>query len=445
MTEAEDTERENLYERHAKRLSPGKTVALIFVLWASFPSGVCADIETKIPITPKPVGSGARALGQSAFIAVADDATAASWNPAGLINLERPEVSFVGAWRSVEEAYSIADPRAFSSPESWSDSELNFMSYAQPCALGNTDVVLSVNYHQVYDFGVEFNLHQTHWLRSGTKLVIQNEGKSEGAVSAYTLAGGLSIPDYPQITVGGGINLYAQGLLNDYAWQIKKTKTITTYYESPTVSKFTHIETFDGFRAHNFTLGLLWDAYEEQENLLTFGLVYHTPFTAKVDWEIVYHQPNAPTYRPGIIDMDIDFPRSFGAGVNYRFSDSLSAALDVEWKEWSKYMQTSANGTETFPFNDDTLAYRLGFEHIRFPESTEQPVFALRGGAFYEPRPAWEEILSVYGLSVGLGWTFREQFSLDFAYQHRWAEEDLGNMDYEIKEDFLVASVIVYF
>jgi hypothetical protein len=35
---------------------------------------------------PVPVGSGARAMAMGgAFIATADDATAASWNPAGLI------------------------------------------------------------------------------------------------------------------------------------------------------------------------------------------------------------------------------------------------------------------------------------------------------------------------------------------------------------------------
>ena len=45
---------------------------------------------------PLPSGSGARALGAAgAFTAIADDATAASWNPAGLIQLERPEVSAV--------------------------------------------------------------------------------------------------------------------------------------------------------------------------------------------------------------------------------------------------------------------------------------------------------------------------------------------------------------
>src|SRR5262245_37475869 len=42
------------------------------------------------------VGSGARAWGMGgAFVAVADDATAATWNPAGLAILQRPEITLV--------------------------------------------------------------------------------------------------------------------------------------------------------------------------------------------------------------------------------------------------------------------------------------------------------------------------------------------------------------
>src|SRR5260370_7758382 len=44
-----------------------------------------------------PVGAGARGLGMGgAFIAVADDGTAASFNPAGLSQLRRTELAMVG-------------------------------------------------------------------------------------------------------------------------------------------------------------------------------------------------------------------------------------------------------------------------------------------------------------------------------------------------------------
>ena len=69
---------------------------------------------------PLPVGSGARAQGMGgAFIAVADDATAASWNPAGLVQVERPEVSLVGAYVDRKEDYSSDTTRKSATRETY--------------------------------------------------------------------------------------------------------------------------------------------------------------------------------------------------------------------------------------------------------------------------------------------------------------------------------------
>src|SRR5207344_3431549 len=52
------------------------------------------DLSGRTSLT---LGSGARAFGMGgAFLARADDATAASWNPAGLSYLRVPEVSLAG-------------------------------------------------------------------------------------------------------------------------------------------------------------------------------------------------------------------------------------------------------------------------------------------------------------------------------------------------------------
>ena len=64
--------------------------------------------QVGISSSPNPVGSGARAMGMGgAFIAIADDATAASWNPAGLIQLEKPELSIVGAYFNRKEEFFL--------------------------------------------------------------------------------------------------------------------------------------------------------------------------------------------------------------------------------------------------------------------------------------------------------------------------------------------------
>jgi long-subunit fatty acid transport protein len=377
-------------------------------------------------------------LGQSAFIAVADDATAASWNPAGLINLEKREASFVGIWKTHTNDLSSNNSDQLLEGDSWNVDEINFMSYAEPIEIDNSNIVLSVNYHQVYDLGFEYGL-------SATKS--SEETKSKGAISAYSIAGGLSLPSYPQIAVGGSFNWYNHSIQSGCIRRTEKRKwTYRTNRRTgevrTTVSGSN--ETLDDLSGYNFTFGFIWDLYEREENLLTLGLVYHTPYTAKVDQEVVRIEDGSETPPEPTNSLDIDFPLSLGAGVNYRFSDEFSAAFDVQRIDWSEFTYTGAVN----PPNEDVLAYRLGFEQLDLPEVAEEPVFALRGGAFYEPRPAWEEILPVYGLSAGLGWTFRERISIDFAYQYRWGEEELMmndvNFDYTIEEQIFVASIIIY-
>jgi hypothetical protein len=53
-------------------------------------------------------GKGARAAGMAyAFNAVADDATALSWNPAGIIQIKKPEIAFSNSIINTEYRHSI--------------------------------------------------------------------------------------------------------------------------------------------------------------------------------------------------------------------------------------------------------------------------------------------------------------------------------------------------
>jgi hypothetical protein len=59
---------------------------MIFIpIFADAANIIPSGSNINFAFSPNPVGSGARALGFGAFIAVADDATAASWNPGGLV------------------------------------------------------------------------------------------------------------------------------------------------------------------------------------------------------------------------------------------------------------------------------------------------------------------------------------------------------------------------
>lgn len=91
------------------------------LLCVSTPTGLPSALGAGVEFTssPNPVGSGARAIGMGgAFIAVADDATAASWNPGGLVQLERPELSVVdeGCYRLENNNFADFPGASGSSP-----------------------------------------------------------------------------------------------------------------------------------------------------------------------------------------------------------------------------------------------------------------------------------------------------------------------------------------
>ena len=112
--------------------------------------------EVSFSGSPNPVGSGARALGMGgAFIGVADDATAASWNPGGLIQLETPEISVVGSCEKRYEERNFAENPGASGSYSTSLTDLNYLSIAYPFTLFSKNMVVSLNYQTLYDFNKE--------------------------------------------------------------------------------------------------------------------------------------------------------------------------------------------------------------------------------------------------------------------------------------------------
>jgi long-subunit fatty acid transport protein len=204
---------------------------------------------------PLPSGSGARALGVAgAFTAVADDATAASWNPAGLTQLERPEFSLVYRLKqernrhwSADSDYRVGDDEDFGNA-------LNYLSAVMPVRLLERNAVLSLNFQEVYDFSQRFHanfagrtssqdrqvrsedtsrtLQSHHTLENGyldvteflttrrTTTLDQSLSSAtlgrlnfeqEGAVQAITPAFAVEVT--PKLSLGMAVNLYREGLL----------------------------------------------------------------------------------------------------------------------------------------------------------------------------------------------------------------------------------------
>lgn len=420
----------------------------------SFAEGKLALPE--IVFTPLSVGSGARALGMGgAFIAVADDATAASWNPGGLTQLEKPEFSLVGTYLSTHQGIDTSNNTLLFDNETISRGDLNFASIAFPFRVFGKNMVAALGYQQVYDFhnSVEVDKISKGSVSQGSYINQKVDFESKGGISALTPA--IAIQVMPRLSIGVAVNFYTDEYFDDFAWKQKSIEKSNIILPNKVVTETTAFErAFKNFQAINVVPGILWDVWEKEDKRLTFGAVYHMPYTADVDTVTGHTKLNKPEKD----QLKIDFPMSFGAGIGFRYSDALSISMDVTWTDWSKFKQNSEEtigktrplgGVSTDRNINDTYAVRLGTEYLIFRQKMIIPV---RGGLFYDPRPSLDDSADVYGFGVGSGITFKG-FSIDGAYQCRWVNNINGedfdsaysDTKFDLKEHLFYASIIVYF
>lgn len=429
-------------------------ILLVVVFCNSIFAGVTEQIQ--IPSSPNPVGSGARALGMGgAFIAVADDATAASWNPGGLIQLERPEISIVGAFfnRSVDSSFS--DFPEASGEHSVSETRLNYFSLAYPFQSFNRNMTVSLNYQSLYDFTNKWNF-PIHQSGDGLSVTQNVDANQQGSLSALGLSYCVEI--LQNLSVGATFNYWGDGLLNNNQWEQTTTRNIAGSIDGIPIIGESYSKDTNDFSGINFNLGVLWNL----SGKWTVGAVLKTPFTAELKHSRYFY---TSIQYPGFDetqedsftgDEKLEMPLSYGIGVAYRMSDSFSISADVYRTEWSNYIHEDTNGNRTSPITgkpesqsdiDATHQVRLGAEYL-FIKSNY--VIPLRGGVFYDPAPAKGGPDNYYGLSLGSGIAYGK-YIFDIACQYRFGK-DVGqsisesiNVTQDVSEVTIYSSFIIHF
>ncbi|MBI5306855.1 MAG: outer membrane protein transport protein [Planctomycetes bacterium] len=433
-------------------------LAFIGILFTQSSFAQISFTPSTINATPLPVGSGARAIGQGgAFIAVADDATAASWNPGALIQLERPELSLVGSFLSTQQDFAPGDTGYSLGDEAVSRGDMNYASVAYPFRIVGKNFVAALNYQQIYDFHMDLDFN-SKIETSTTAVDVETDFKSQGGVGALTPA--ISMLVLPTLSIGVAVNFYTDEFFGNYAWKE------TTHYRATGKAGGDDLQlaldeerTHKNFQAVNVTTGLLWDVWRNEEKILTFGAVFKSPYTAQLNritesTAVLLLGKSVATYPQHEQEhFAVDYPMSAGVGLGLRYNDALSFSTDIVWTDWSEYKQKNTDTDETsYPLGGrahDTLAVKCGTEYLLFGQKT---IIPLRGGLFYDPRPSQDDPVDVYGFSVGSGITFK-RFSIDGAYQFRWANngdgsdfgDTLEGTHFDLTEHLFLTSIIVYF
>ncbi len=460
----------------------GTTARILFIAAA-----VCSFICTKshaqdlnFSVSPSPVGSGARAAGMAdAFVAVADDATAASWNPAGLVQLERPEISIVGQYNRIWEKFESGMHPETDSTHRSDELALNFLSVAYPLPTlpGGRNATISLNYQRKYDFTRKFDTRfQTSFLLpSGSTADQLQEIRFDqtGGLSAITPAFAIELTH--KLSIGVAVNLWGSSFLADSGWeQDLRIHSTTTVPGNPSVeSDIIQQEDYDSFRGENVVVGVLWSVTPRWN----IGLRYDSGFTADTNYHVESNFGDSQE------DREVRFPSTLAIGAAFRANDRFTLSMDISRTDWDNFYVRKQNGDkfslvdgstdladptqagEMTDF-DPTITVRLGAEYVFIPKIKSEALpalWSLRGGLVYDQEPASGRQDpstgssngtpdSFYGATAGVGVLVGQHVNFDFAYQVRYGPD--VNRDYirgisGFKEDFvqhrLLFSMVVYF
>jgi long-subunit fatty acid transport protein len=444
-----------------------------------------------LPINSSPnvVGSGARALGMGgAFIAVADDATAASWNPGGLTQLERPEISLVYSYKHLGEEFGSDSHPELDGEHSVDFQDFNYISGVYPIrrTIAGRNLVLSLNYQAKYDFDrdLDIDFRDISAIGFGNIFDFRTHVKyrQRGQLASLSPAFGFEITD--RFSAGMVMNIWDHSLIANNEWEVRQEERRVFRVNGQLLPvsrvRLNIKEKYENFDGISYTFGALYRVSER----LKFGAVYHTKFTADVDYtqRVETGQSNGlPGFAISRRPQQYTFPSAIGLGVSYQFpNDKLTLSMDVTRREWDQFVihdpenrslaMRKRSGITGLPVKlspqDPTYTVRLGAEYVfvnaNKPKQDYLP--SLRAGAFYDPEPAggrpdkWfglgeatGKVENYYGVSLGAGLLIKNRVNIDAAYIYRWGDDvrkdtfSLTGTDADVDQHAFYLSTVIYF
>lgn len=441
-----------------------------------------AHAQLDFSISPTPVGSGARAAGMAdAFSAVADDATAASWNPAGLVQLERPEISIVGEWIHVTDSFRDDTPVNNEHNHRITESSLNFLSYTHPLPgiVFGRNAVISITYQNKFDFNREFNVALDRSEDIVTDF-LKYDFVQEGSLA--TISPAFAVELTHNFSVGLAVNLWRKSPFSDNGWEqrFRSESDFQVGTNPPESTLVLQSEKYDDFTGENFTAGLLWNV-RPKWNL---SLRYDSGFEGEVRFVQTTDQSNSfsgsiPTFRLAE-KRRMRHPDTWGLGVSYRANDRLTLAAHVSRTDWNDFYIKQADGTRLSLIDgtdiddpatktdlDTTYSVRLGTEYVFVPRDLDSDLpylWSLRGGLIYEEEPASGrstfnintpgsgEPDRFFGAAIGIGLQAFQRLNFDVAYQFRFGNNvksdrvrGLDGFAEDYRQHRIIVSSIIYF
>jgi len=340
---------------------------------------------------------GARSMGLGgAFVALADDATAAFANPAGLVQLLRPEVSLEVRRRDYSTPYTeggrVAGPpsglgvdtvdgiRTAYSNETTSG--VSFLSFVYPGAKWS----LAIYRHQLADFSIATEINGLFGLTAagGTRRYEDQWTVTDLEIVGTGVSGAYRVSD--RWSIGFGVSYFSGMVDNQGATYAVDSYPDPSWERNSFLPELQWVTS--SFAVDNsdmgINVGVLWKVAE----CWRLGGVFRKG--PRFDYELynragLLNEEPEGTILESVTDHSIAFPDVWGLGVSYRSPDGR---LTVGF-EWDRVEYSIIGETLDSPLVDTSLAeiddaseLHFGAEYVFL---TANPLIAIRGGIWHDP------------------------------------------------------------
>jgi long-chain fatty acid transport protein len=377
-------------------------------------------------------GSGARAVGLGyAFTAIADDATAISWNPAGMAQLLLPEASIVINTRAMYPRLSIEDNNldSHSSSPAFAFSPINFASLVYPLVTPYGTAVVGASYRDVYDWRRSYR-YTREYVAGAERATVVDSFERTGGIRGFSVAGAFA----PSQRFMAGVSASFLGGRTD-----SETRFEVTGNTNQNRTETSRSGTAD-YTGTAVELGTLIRPLES----VTLGMRYALPY-----------ERTSRTINEGVEAgrATLHVPASMSVGIALALNSSSRLAFDLKHQAWSEARVTDTETGATLPAPDrqDMTSYHLGYEAL---SDAGTHLKAFRLGAFTRPvilPDAENNKYTGYGGSLGFGWS-SSRVSLDTALSYlfydphaRWVPTASRRFEVQDNEILLTAGLTFYF
>lgn len=408
-------------------------------------------------------GSGARALGMGgAFLARADDATAASWNPAGLSYLRLPEVSFVYSGGNLDSRETIRPSMDFTDDRRQGHGP-EFVAATYPLRIRSVSGSMQLSFQRTISFSSDRTIDEFFSSEPPEPSFTRHSTiESRGGFDLVALGSGLQLTR--TVRVGATLNRW----FNGYEQTLDR----------PVELGETHQEVRFDLRGWNTNLGLIWTPTE----MLNLGVIYKTSFRTDSSLSRLRRDP-FPASEGGVREREansddlllqpaLDFPAAMGVGASVRPRSAMTLSVDYTRTLWSEgiihdYFDLGRTGApnifEQLPYptldgtvpQDDTEQFRVGLEYVVIRGRLKVPIrigyfndkqyfpairrFATLGDGSVIPvtrAPRFDAVTAGAGIVIG-------SLLLDGAYVYEHGSYmDLDGLAVGVKSHRVFASVI---